>query len=354
MLSLWEPAGCRAYAGLMEEPEVGAGRIDWRSPKALLGAATAVTSLALAIWPPNGPAWPYLLYSLAAVLWLALLMSMGRSLVSERFEQLGTGARRVIGGLIAFVAVGVLVLWVAFLPDESYVLVARGFLALPSVDAKPTEAQVPPQPSSREPDIFMSSPEPVAAPEPPRAATSAVRTVAPVDPETERLRRQVAELESKLAEATRAAAPRPDSVPAPEASSTSTPPPAASAPETTSPKVDVPQPARQIPQIPPVVPTADPLVTLSAYLVQGQNLRALYVRERGADEVEAQVNGWYRASLAYVNQVMGVDYAARYRSYRPSGMAIHAFPVAKMGMVDAIDGRLQNLVTFLTELRARR
>jgi hypothetical protein len=85
-----------------------------------------------------------------------------------------------------------------------------------------------------------------------------------------------------------------------------------------------------------------------------QSLRRLYVRERAHPEVEGQVNDWYRSSLQYVGQRMGVDYAARCQTTRASGMGIQGFPVAKMGMVDGIDSRLQHLVTFLTEVRQRR
>ena len=96
------------------------------------------------------------------------------------------------------------------------------------------------------------------------------------------------------------------------------------------------------------------LITLSAYLELGQKLRDLYIREHAAPEVEQQLNAWYGASRQYISQKLGADYAARYGTYRSSVLGIVNFPVAKMGIVDAINGRIDHLVTFLTELRQRR
>ena len=321
--------------------------------KTLAGVGLALLAL-FQIFPPQGPIWPYIAYTIVAPLICAvpfLFLRSVRESLSAAYDRLGS-ARVPATSLAVFVFALLGWLWFRHLPTEAQRMVIRGFFPAFVESQAPTTAPSSPNDAAAPgPLVFVPENQPAApgATPPPLSPQQAE--------ELRALRRQVAELERKLAEAERRNGERPAGsgqavLPAPAEAQTTAPP--ATSAQANSPEPTPPLPPKQIPMLASVVPTDDPLVTLSAYLVLGQNLRALYVRERGVDEVERQVNAWYQASLQYIGQKLGVDYAARYRTYRASGLGIVNFPVAKMGMVDGIDGRIQHLVTFLTELRQRR
>jgi hypothetical protein len=90
---------------------------------------------------------------------------------------------------------------------------------------------------------------------------------------------------------------------------------------------------------------------LAAYMDGGRQLLNKYIASDAAPEIEKQLNQWYAESLRYISDQMGPDYAAQYRQTTSSGMGISGFPVAKMGVVDAINSRLRHLNTFIDRLR---
>ncbi len=90
---------------------------------------------------------------------------------------------------------------------------------------------------------------------------------------------------------------------------------------------------------------------LGEFMTEGQQLRTAYIRSHASGEAEALVTKWHRESLQYIEKQLGADYAARYQRVTSSGMGIQGFPVAKMGVVDAIESKLKHLETFLSEMR---
>jgi hypothetical protein len=90
---------------------------------------------------------------------------------------------------------------------------------------------------------------------------------------------------------------------------------------------------------------------LATYMDGGRKLLNKYIASDAAPEIEKQLNQWYSESLKYINDQMGADYAAQYRQTTSSGMGINGFPVAKMGVVDAVNSRLRHLNTFIDSLR---
>jgi hypothetical protein len=109
------------------------------------------------------------------------------------------------------------------------------------------------------------------------------------------------------------------------------------------------------PAVAPSRPTKEQVLDkLAQFLEEGQRIRALFIKERGSDTVQKEVDRWFSLSLAYIRENMGADYAARYRLAQPSGRGIHGFPIAKMPVVDGIDARLSHLSTFMGEVRQSR
>jgi hypothetical protein len=90
---------------------------------------------------------------------------------------------------------------------------------------------------------------------------------------------------------------------------------------------------------------------LAAYMDGGRQLLNKYIASDAAPEMEKKLNEWYAESLRYISDQMGADYAAQYRQTTSSGLGINGFPVAKMGVVDAINSRLRHLNTFIDRLR---
>ena len=76
-----------------------------------------------------------------------------------------------------------------------------------------------------------------------------------------------------------------------------------------------------------------------------------YIASDAEPEIEKQLNQWYAESLRYISDQMGADYAAQYRQTTSSGLGINGFPIAKMGVVDAVNSRLRHLNTFIDRLR---
>ena len=105
-------------------------------------------------------------------------------------------------------------------------------------------------------------------------------------------------------------------------------------------------------------PTADELakrtaqrVALAELLTRGQLIRARVIKARGDEASEKEALGWYTECANYLHANLGPDYAAQFRVARPSADAIDGFPMAKMGLVNGIQARLDHLSDFITRLR---
>jgi hypothetical protein len=309
----------------------------------------------VAIYPPQGPQYPYLAYTLAIpsiALGTALALRPVRKAISAAYDWLG-GARAIVTSCALAVLAALALLWYQYLPGPAQIVIAQTVFPAFVVQALPAPSTPPPQ-TPIGPVVFDTPTPPVPTSAPDQIPPAVAAQLRQRDQQIADLMARLEAAESAKAAAEQEADRQRAAADVAREQAAAAPPPSGPAPTTPNPTPANPAPVRSIPQLPPVVPTSNVLETLSAYLILGQNLRALYVRENAADAVEQQVNAWYRASLGYIGQNLGVDYAARYRTATGSGLAIHNFPMAKMGMVDGIDSRLQHLVSFLTEIRNRR